>query len=151
MYLSNKEIRTINKEIEQSFGIANFLSKKDRAEKRGNVIVKDKKPIFFYFELRLVPTLNLILGNQELKIKKVTVDMPAIPFMIKGADVMRPGIKHIDEGIEKDEIILIIDEDNEKPIAIGIALFSGKEIQEMDKGKVIRNIHYVGDEVWGTK
>ena len=73
--------------------------------------------------------------------------MPAIPFIIKGADIMRPGIKELDE-FEKNEIIVIVDETHQKPLAIGISMFSRSEIKEMDKGKVIKNIHYVGDVTW---
>ncbi len=41
-----------------------------------------------------------------------------------------------------------IDEKNRKPIAIGSAMFSSKEITSMEKGKVIKNIHFVGDSFW---
>ena len=74
--------------------------------------------------------------------------MPAIPYMIKGADVMRPGIKEIDEQIRKDEIVAIVDEKNKKAIAVGIALFDSEEMRQMVKGKVLKNIHFVGDKVW---
>ena len=74
--------------------------------------------------------------------------MGAIKFLIGGADVMRPGIVEIDYGIAKDEPVVIVDINNQKPIAVGIALISGAEMKVTKNGRVIRNIHYVGDKIW---
>ena len=63
---------------------------------------------------------------------------------------MRPGIIEIDETIAKDEVIAIIDTNNRKPIAVGVALYSGGEMKLLASGKVIKNIHYVGDKIWDT-
>ena len=65
------------------------------------------------------------------------------------ADIMRPGIKECDEKTKKDEAVVIIDEKHNKLIAVGIALYSGNDILKMKAGKVIKNIHWVGDEIWG--
>ena len=54
----------------------------------------------------------------------------------------------IETGIAKDEFVGVIDKNNKKPLAVGIALFAGNEMQKMTSGKVIKNIHYVGDELW---
>ena len=144
--LSKKEIKELNKNIEQSFDLSNFVDKKDKAEiVDDNIVVVNDEWSFFYYENKLVPTLKLIMKKEILK--KVIVDMPAVPFMVKGADVMRPGIKHLEE-FEKGEFVVIVDETHKKPLAIGQALFSSKEIEEMEKGKVIKNVHWVGDRVW---
>ncbi len=123
-----------------------ILSKKDNAAIDGKALFINSEPLFFYYEAQLYPSLKYLLKNQILK--KATVDMGAVKFVINGADIMRPGITAIDESIEKDEAVIIIDLNNKKPLAVGIALFSGKEIQNMNSGKVIKNIHYVGDEIW---
>ena len=81
-------------------------------------------------------------------LKKITVDMGAVKFVVNGADIMRPGIVEIEEGILKDEFVAVIDKNNQKPLAVGIALFSSEEMKSMTSGKVIKNIHYVGDELW---
>ncbi|MBD3259872.1 DUF1947 domain-containing protein [Candidatus Woesearchaeota archaeon] len=147
MFIRKKETRQLNARIEQAFGIPDFFGKKDEVEVKDNIYYKNKQPVFFEQEGRLFPTLKNIL-NQDLKLKQIIVDMPAVPFVAKGADIMRPGIVDFDPEIEKDEIIVIADENNRKPLAIGIALFSGQELKQMDKGKVIKMIHYVGDEIW---
>ena len=77
--------------------------------------------------------------------------MGAVKFVVNGADVMRPGIVEIEEGIAKDEFVAVIDKNNKKPLAVGIALFSSEEMKGMNSGKVIKNIHYVGDELWKTE
>ena len=160
MFLSNKEIRVLNEQIHLEFGLDKFFSGKDRVEKKKkenkndrdevvsnlDILFKDGNPIFFYFENRLVPHLKLLQQNNFLK--KIVVDMPAVPYMIKGADVMRPGIKEIENGIKKDEFLAIVDENNKRAIAVGISLFDSEEMKSMSKGKVIKNIHFVGDKVW---
>ena len=68
-----------------------------------------------------------------------------------GADVMSPGIVEADETIEKDDIVLIVDETHNKPLAIGISLITGPEMVENDEGKAIKSIHHVGDEIWNLE
>lgn len=144
--LSKKEIKELNKNIEQSFGLADFVDKKDKAELLDeNIIAINDEPSFFYYENKPVPTIKLVMKEDILK--KVTVDMPAVPFMVKGADVMRPGIKDSDE-FEKGEFIVIVDETYKKPLAIGLALYSSDDIKKMEKGRVIKNLHWVGDIIW---
>ena len=125
------------------------LSKKDQVvllEDELKIIIVNKIPSFFYYNDKIVPTLKYLQNNSVLK--KITVDMGAIKFVVNGADVMRPGITEIEDGIKENEFIVIIDTDNKKPLAVGIALFNSEEMQTKDSGKVIKNIHYVGDEIW---
>ena len=74
--------------------------------------------------------------------------MGAIKFVINGADIMRPGITEIEEGIVKGDFVVIADEKNKNPLAIGIALYDSGEMKKITSGKVVKNIHYVGDEIW---
>ena len=125
------------------------ISKKDQVElieDQYKIILINKKSSFFYYQGKPVPTLKFLQENNILK--KITVDMGAVKFVVNGADVMRPGIVEIEEGITKDEFVAVIDKNNQKPLAVGIALFDGNEMQKMTSGKVIKNIHYVGDELW---
>ena len=73
--------------------------------------------------------------------------MPAVKFIANGADVMRPGIKEFDN-FKKNQIIIIVDETHQKPLAIGEALVSSEEMKSLDSGKVIKNLHHVGDKIW---
>ena len=62
--------------------------------------------------------------------------MGAVKFVVSGADIMRPGITDIDEDIHEGEIIVIIDENNKKPLAVGKALLSATEMKEQEKGNL---------------
>ena len=75
------------------------------------------------------------------------VDMGAVKFMCNGANVMRPGIKkHSD--FEKDNMVCIIEESQNKFLAVGKALVSSQDIENMEKGEIIKNIHYISDKYW---
>ncbi len=141
-------IKEANEELQQ-YGVE--CSKKDIVEvvedNSLKVLVINHEPAFFYHDNKLIPTLKY-LQTQPLLLKKITIDMGAVKFIVNGADVMRPGITEIDEGIQKDDLVVIVDQNNKKPLAVGIALFNSEEMKAMPKGKAIKTIHYVGDEVW---
>lgn len=125
------------------------LSKKDQVElieDEIRIILINKQPAFFYYQDLLVPTLKYLQINNLLK--RVTVDMGAVKFIIGGADIMRPGIVEVEGGILKDDFIVIVDQNNHKPLAVGIALVSFEEMRTATSGKVVKNIHYVGDKIW---
>ncbi|MCV0392037.1 MAG: RNA-binding protein [Nitrosopumilus sp.] len=79
----------------------------------------------------------------------VTVDMGAVKFMCKGANVMRPGIKTFTD-FEKDKLVCIVEESQHKFLAVGKALVSSTELESMEKGEVIKNLHYISDKFWET-
>ncbi|MGY5150312.1 MAG: PUA domain-containing protein [Candidatus Nitrosopumilus sp. bin_68KS] len=79
----------------------------------------------------------------------VMVDMGAVKFMCKGANVMRPGIKKYSE-FEKDQLVCIVEESQHKFLAVGKAMVSSSELEGMEKGEIIKNIHYVSDKFWET-
>ena len=83
------------------------------------------------------------------KFPAITVDMGAVKFMCKGANVMRPGIvKHAE--FKKDEIVCIAEESYQKILAVGKAVVDSSELQEMERGEVLKNMHYVSDIFWET-
>jgi len=81
------------------------------------------------------------------KFPYVMVDMGAVKFMCKGANVMRPGIKKYSE-FQKDSIVCIIEESHHKFLAVGKTLVSSDEMSNMEKGEVIKNLHYISDKFW---
>ena len=83
------------------------------------------------------------------KFPNVMVDMGAIKFMCKGANVMRPGIKKFTE-FEKDKLVCIVEESQHKFLAVGKSIVSSLELESMDKGEVIKNLHYISDKFWET-
>ncbi len=141
--------KEVNKQV-SSYGIQ--LSKKDSVvlvdDGEKKVILVNKEPTFFYYQEKLVPTLKL-LQRQTDALPQIIVDMGAVKFVVNGADVMRPGIVEVGKEICKDDFVVIVDAMNKKPLAIGVALLGTKEMREATGGKVIKSVHYIGDEIWG--
>ena len=83
------------------------------------------------------------------KFPNVMVDMGAVRFMCKGANVMRPGIKKF-TGFERDQLVCVIEECQHKFLAVGKAMVPSSELETMEKGEVVKNIHYISDKFWET-
>ncbi len=110
------------------------------------IFIADGKPILARLHNTLSPTL---LFKEILPLlPKIIVDMGAIPYICSGADLMAPGIVQIHGDFNEDDILLIADERYEKPLALGIALFDLQYMRKLKRGKVVKNIHYVGDKLW---
>ncbi len=145
--LSKKDIKDMNREIEKDLGIVQFFDKTNKVFLvEDEYVMSDDLVVFFYNDDKLVPTLHLLLKKNFLK--TVEVNMGAVPFMAKGADLMRPGIVGVDPDVKEGDVVSIVDETHGRPIAVGESLFSKDEIMEMEAGKMVMNIHHVGDEVW---
>ena len=84
------------------------------------------------------------------KFPYVKVDMGAIKFVCKGANVMRPGITKFSD-FESGEIVCVIEESQNKFLAVGKAKISSKEAEGSRNGEVIKNMHYISDDFWETK
>ena len=84
------------------------------------------------------------------KFPYVTVDMGAVKFVCKGANVMRPGITKFSD-FESGEIVCVIEESQNKFLAVGKAEISSKEAEDTSKGEVIKNMHYISDDFWESK
>jgi PUA domain protein len=80
--------------------------------------------------------------------KWVEVDHGAIPFLMNGADCMVAGVQAADENIVEGELVWIRDMTHKKPLAIGWSVMSGNEMASATKGKGIKTLHWVGDELW---
>ena len=94
-----------------------------------------------------LPVLTLLL-NKQVDLKKIVVDKGAIRFVTNAADVMRPGITYIDPSIKKGDIVVIVDENHDRALAIGKALLNADQMQETKAGKVVKNLHTIQDNVW---
>jgi PUA domain protein len=88
------------------------------------------------------------LNKYQPKTHFVVVDMGAVGFITKGADVMAPGVVDADPDIQKDDLVWICDEKHRKPLAVGVAVMNGEDMRTMKTGKAVKNLHYVGDRLW---
>ncbi|MBI4453080.1 hypothetical protein HY636_00380 [Candidatus Woesearchaeota archaeon] len=172
--LSNSETKELMKSLEANYHLKNILNKKDIVVREDNLLKINNKVLFFFYKEgqmeKLIPTLKLIIElceriketnslneikNQgetnnikQTSLKTITVDKGAVKFVVNGADIMRPGITKIDEGIQKGEVVIILEETHQKPISICVSEASSEELKAMTQGRVLTNIHFVGDSVW---
>ena len=77
----------------------------------------------------------------------VTVDSGAISFVSDGANVMRPGIVEATDDIEPGDLVVVVEENHEKALAVARADTHGGNMLG-DSGKVVENLHHVGDDLY---
>lgn len=89
-----------------------------------------------------------VLGAIELMPNKrlVVVDSGAVRFVVNGADIMKPGIVSADPEIAVGDLVVIVEERHNKPLAIGRALVAGTDMK--GEGKAVKSLHHVGDVIW---
>lgn len=144
-FLSNKEKKELNDLLIDEYK----LDKKDEITQNGDIIYKNSEKFLIILETekKLIKSVIPHLKNiKDFSYKAVFIDSGAIPFLIKGADMMRPGIKRFDEDITKNEIVLIKDLDHSKILGVGKALYSSQEMQTQEKGISVKVLHYVRDK-----
>ena len=111
-----------------------------------DIILVNGKQSFFQVGEGPYPTLTFVEYSKLAP--KVVVDMGAVPFVCKGANIMAPGVRKFEGKFEKGDLVIVADEKYGKPIALGEILYDKEEIEGIKEGVVVRNIHFVGDKVW---
>ncbi len=107
----------------------------------GNLVVFETEEGYF-------PTVRgaLLLDNSR---RFVTVDKGAVRYITNGADVMRPGVVDYDPELRVGDHVVVTEETHGKALAIGRTLWDARKYASKKEGKCVKNIHYVGDELWG--
>jgi PUA domain protein len=148
--LSKKEVRSLEQELIASTGFSPFFEglQIDVAETDKWTVILDSDGIVgIYINDRPFPTIRGLLRAKP-STRHITVDMGAVRHIANGADVMAPGIVDADASIKQGDIVWVRDEKHRKPISVGIALMSGPDMIANRQGKAVKNVHYVGDEIW---
>jgi len=81
-------------------------------------------------------------------LKWVEVDHGAIPFLMNGADCMVAGVHGAEASVQAGDLVWIRDMTHKRPLALGWAVDDGETMVESTKGKGIKTVHWVGDELW---
>ena len=145
--LNRKEAQALLKEA--SFLDVNALKVEEAETQEGvKVYLLDDEITLFRADGGLYPFLKCPCVD---RLPAVVVDMGAIPYVCNGAGVMAPGIVEIKTPFKEGEIVVVRDVRHGKALSIGKALKSSVEIMSNKKGKVIENLHYVGDRIWVAK
>ena len=155
--LKSKDVKVLRKKMLEQIpeeNVKTLLLKSARLEwvklsNREELIAIDGVLCFWLRKNIYIPLMTLLLNDEiKYKIKSVSVDKGAIPYVTNGANVMRPGITKIDGDIRKDDIIKIQDSVHNRVLALGRALFDAPEMELKKEGKVIENIHTLNDKIW---
>lgn len=138
--------------------------------------VLDSEPLFFSLDISggsqvLLPHLRLVHRYPSC-FPSIRVDRGAIPFVLRGAALMAPGLTSKggrlpepkeglgeeeqggdEEGrwsreLEKGEPVIVTAEGKEEACAVGVLVVGTKEVKEKGKGQVIEEAHFLGDGLW---
>jgi PUA domain protein len=80
----------------------------------------------------------------------LTIDEGAVKYIIKGADVMRPGISKYDEWGEAGKLVVVREDKKGRAAAVGKTAVSSAEMAELKKGNCVKNLHHAGDKYWSA-
>ena len=116
------------------------------AVKDVEIVFVDGVPIAFRKKNELIP----VLTNKGAldSMPRIVVDMGAVPHVAGGADIMAPGIRNIAENVLEKHLLVVLDEKHGKYLAVGRALLDAGPMRATKHGKVVVNLHYVGDPIW---
>jgi PUA domain protein len=115
---------------------------------RGEVLLVDRKPLLFRTGETVYPT--LLFEEIIAKLPRVVVDMGAVRHVCNGAGIMAPGIVRYEGEFKKGALVLVVDVKFGKPLALGEAQYDMEDAKSMKQGIVVKNIHFVSDEIWNA-
>jgi PUA-domain protein len=151
-FLKEKESKGVLGEASKRFKVdlQQIFKDKPRVEavetEFAEIFLINGRPIMARTEGTVYPTLTF----KEFfdRAPKIVVDMGAVPYVCKGANIMAPGIRRFEGEFSKGDFVCVIDEKHGKPLAIGEALYSVEEAKNVKQGIVLKNAHFVGDRTW---
>ncbi|KAH0630871.1 hypothetical protein JD844_004183 [Phrynosoma platyrhinos] len=82
------------------------------------------------------------------------VDKGAIKFVLSGANIMCPGLTSPGAKLypaAADTIVAIMAEGKQHALCVGVMKMSADDIEKVNKGIGIENIHYLNDGLWHMK
>lgn len=111
------------------------------------VYIADKIPVLVELVTRVkLPAIHL-LNRGVCDVPYVVVDQGAVPKILNGADVMAPGIVEL-SSFGQGALVGVREPQRRAFIAVGKALMSSEEISAVKRGRAIKNLHHVGDQIW---
>jgi len=149
----------LEEDVERELG-KDYVARVREAERVEIALVKHSEISEFYLldntlafirtgEYGFIPSLYYIYKvNIYPNYPSIYVDAGAVPKILNGASVMVPGIKKMEGEFKPNAKILVRELEKARVIAIGVSLMSSEEIKTSQKGKAVKTLHYLGDEVW---
>jgi predicted RNA-binding protein (TIGR00451 family) len=63
---------------------------------------------------------------------------------------MAPGIVRYEGNFGKGDLVLAVDVKFRKSLALGEAQYDSETAKNIKQGVVVKNVHFVSDEIWNT-
>ncbi len=150
-HLSKRDRKQLLSQLREAYGlnVGDRVRVEKVVEDDIELILIDGLPAFIKIEDRYIPHLLYVLRRGDtISLAKIVVDQGAVKPIARGADLMRPGIVRIDGDFDKDQIVVIVEPTRGLPLAIHKTLYSREEIEAMEKGRVTKRLHHLGDRYW---
>ena len=125
-----------------------FIAEDDEKSKR-LIFNRNWEARFFLFENQYLPSIQFIREHPTIDLPIVKVDEGAVKYILNGADIFAQGITSVNGSFDPDTIVIVCNP-QDAVLALGRSLKSSSELLS-SKGKVILNIHYLGDSIWKNK
>jgi len=147
--LKDRDVKPLVEQL-RKLGGHDALSHKSRVEveevKGGAVVFVDGEALAIKRDAELIPVL---VNDRSLDLlPTVTVDMGAVSHVVGGADIMAPGVRGVKGDFQPGQFLVVVDEKHGKRLAVGRALMDSTNMRVTKKGRVVENVHWVGDAVW---
>jgi PUA domain protein len=136
--------RKLKLNLEELFGLKMNVEIVD--SEVGLIYLIQGKPLLYKAGDKILPTLHFtefIVGAP-----KIVVDMGAVPYVCKGADVMAPGVVRVEGKFDKGDLVLVVDVKHAKALALGESLMDSETAKQTKKGPIAKTLHYVSDKIW---
>jgi PUA domain protein len=117
-----------------------------------DLVVVNNQPLFFTIhDGPYIPVLRLLHKYPNM-LPKLQVDRGAVKFVMSGAQIMCPGLTSaggkLDLTVGKGQIVAVTVEGKEHALGVGITAMSAADIEKINSGIAIENIHYLDDGLW---
>ncbi|MFB6106597.1 MAG: RNA-binding protein [Halobacteriaceae archaeon] len=148
-HLRSDEVRDLEATLADAFGVdldADAYELVELEDTDFDLVLVDGAPLVCYVDGEVCLTVRGANATSPSR-GRVVVDAGAISFVSDGADVMRPGIVEVDEGVAAEDLVLVVEETHGKALAVGRALVDGAEMTG-NEGRVVSSLHHVGDDLY---
>lgn len=116
---------------------------------RGLIYNRNWEARFFLFKNQYLPSIHFIREYPKINFPIIKVDEGAVKHILNGADIFAQGITSVCGNFVANSIVIVCNP-QDAVLALGKSLKSSDELLKL-KGKVISNIHYLGDSIWKNK
>ncbi len=140
LYISKKEAKELSK-------AAKYMGFDFEPEKI--IVIDDNSKILIgngIFILTDNMIMPFIADKRAELLPEISVDQGAVKHIINGASIMRPGVIKIGDDVKKNGIVKVTNEG--RILCLGISLYDKSDMEKLEKGVVVKNVHRKGDKFW---